>query len=615
MSKVKFKIITFITAILLFFGFTLSPIHVPTLKVKADTYLTPYEELKQSEGFDEASLFFKTDITVIDLMEYWEDEKQEYPALFVYVYNPTDKIIKDSTDNCIRLNTVDSKHLNSYKLDYVKSTDDNKYVKYVIENSKEVYESHPDKNSRYYNVSEIKLVCDNDRTPSTFTVGYKYLYEGKRDLTVSKEKYEVVSVRNLLPMEYRNILKNEYNFPQVNSVAFSIPNHILREYGDVSEIHFDYYRYRTSPIVVTDTRNGFNAHEKRNEWVGQEVKSVNFSNPMSLVWGKVDHLGGNANDHREYGYNGYTVLTDGSNRIYWDSRYKRVSKLSYSFVAPEGVSAANHDVTSEELADWVYSYADTYLVGKEYESIPIKDGRLPAELFEDYKNEKYGYKDVYIRADTLSYKETSFDIWDRLFGIKDSVDYKTIIKVESDDVKLSESSFCEKYLINNAYCDKLKSLVSSSQLLDETVVSFRFDVSDYYVSDAQVYGTFGGVRGTFGHAYVAQTDVFLNFSFIDFTFTKDEQSTILAVSSDVIDFFPSLQHYRGSSCNGADVRKILAILLVVALIILLWKPVVVPLLSFVWKIICFPFKHLYIKNLLGDKNSRSKKSKKKGKKK
>ena len=586
-SNVKIKIITLITAILLFFGFTVSPIHVPTLQVKADSYLTPYEELKQSEGFNELDLMLKMDITVIDLMEYWKDEKQEYPVLFVYVYNPTTKKIKDSTDNCIRIRTDDSGHWNTYNLDYVKSTEDGKYVKYIVKNLKEVYNSHPDKSNRYYDVSDIKLVCDDDRTPSTFIAGYKYLYTGKEDLNVVKEEYDVIKVENLLPMTYRNIKEGIYNYPsgQINSVAFSLDNDILEKYGDVSEIHFEYYRYKTSPIVVTDTRNGFNAHEKRNEWVGNEVKYSDRNNPMCLTWGYTFGSLETGGIKYAFGYNSYMLDFFGNKTSLLGIINNRYSKLTYSFVAPTGIKATNHDVTSKELTEWIYSYADNYLSGKDYESIEIKDGKLPAELFEDYKNEKYGYKDVHIKADTLSYKEQSSNWWNRLWGIKDSVNYETIKSVEIQDKNLTDAVFGARYLCNDAYVDELKSLLTLSELSNKTLMLFRFDLSDYSTYPAVAWGTFGGQGGSDGHAYVAHTDVFLNFSFIDFTFCKDSVATVLAVSSDTIDIIPDIQHpIVPESCDWKYwLTFILGVIFWFAVITLGLKYVVRPVLRFISK--------------------------------
>lgn len=587
MCTMKSRLITVFTSILFLLTFIFSPSAplITSYKVFAEEYLSPLEELQASEGFDEISLSTKTDITVIDFMEYWDD-KAEFPLYFVYVYNPTDKVLKDSTDNRIHIQTNNSGHWNSYKLSYIKATEDGKYVKYVVENSKEVYESHTDKDKRFYKLSDIKLVCDDDRTPSTFTVGYKYLYSGKEDLDVKKEEYDVIKVENLLPLVYRNIKESVYEYPngQINSVAFSLSNDVLEKYGEVSEIHFEYYRYRTSPIVVTDTRNGFNAHDKRNEWVGKEVKSSDRSNPMCLTWGGSYESITLGRYVCEFGYNGYMLDAFGNKTNLPASVDKQYSKLAYSFVSPSGVKATKHDVSSKELTDWMYSYADTYLTGQEYESLPVKDGKLPAELFEDYKNEKYGYKDVYIKADTLSYTEQSSNWWNRLWGITDSVNYETIKSVSDTDLDLDAVVFSNLYLCNEGYVSSLKNLVLSSSLKNETVHVFRFNVSDYYVSPAKTWGTIGGSLGSDGHAYVAQTDVFLNFSFIDFTFCKDSVATVLAVSSDTIDNVPPTQHPVVP--EGFDwlywLKFIVSIVFWVVVIILGWKYFVYPILRFIF---------------------------------
>ncbi|MBO5224690.1 MAG: hypothetical protein J6C23_09295 [Clostridia bacterium] len=540
LHEVKFKILAFLSAVLVLLSFLVSPIHFSAPKVLAEE-LSPLEELQASEGFDEASLSTKTDITVIDFIEYWAD-KAELPLYFVYVYNPTDKVLKDSTDNRIHIQTNNSGHWNSYKLSYVKATEDGKYVKYVVSEPELLYNTHTDNTKRYYDVSEVKLMCDNNTTPSTFTVGFRYLFVfGNSGLEVTKEEYDVIRVDTIIPMVYRNIEEKVYDYPkgQINSVAFALPNDILEQYGEVSEIHFEYWRYRTSPIVVSDTRDNVNLHANRYKWVGITSDKLNGYYPQ-LGWGSKTN-GGTATVPKVY----YDYTYNISGNFTPSGRMGSYDKLTYSFCS-EDTRAVDYDVSSDDLSNWVYSYADTYLPGQEYDSIPVKDGRLPAELFEDPYNEKYGYKDVYVKAETLEYKEqVSPNWWEQFIGTNSTYNdtFDTIQKVSYGDYNsLSKSVYCDFYKINETYYEKLGTLSQSAGRTGKTAYIFHFDLSDYYTAPCYLNNV-GAVAASDGtHAYVAQTDVFLNFTFIDFTFCKNGVATVLAVSSDVIDIFPPIQH-------------------------------------------------------------------------
>lgn len=604
MCTMKSRLITIFTSIVFLLTFVFSSPSVtltPSYKVLAEGHLSPLEELQASDGFDEASLLLKTDITVIDMVEYWKNSSTQCPALFVYVYNPTTKKLKDSTDDKIRIRVSNDGHWESYSLDYVRSTNDGKYVKYLVEKADTLYSLHKDNTKRYYDVSDIHLVFDNDTTPSSFIVGFKYLFSGsgKDDFKVEKEKYDVISVKELVPMVYRDIKPDVWNYPkgQINSVMFSLSKTILEEYGAVSEIHFEYYKYRTSPIVVSDDQTSI--HKGRKDWVGRDVGSdgIDSANPLCLTWGGYIGIDSPSDPdtlydkfYHDYGYNRYAYSMFGNPFVLPFEYKKTYNKLSYSF-SSGSKKALNYDVSSDDLEDWIYGYAEEYLQGQDYVSIPIKDRKIPAELFVDTNNtSKYGEIDKSIKVGTQKYnvtiKSNWWDIFSPLFKTI-AQDYETVQTIDVSGLAAGgDAVLADKYKINESYVDDLKTFATKKSLINEQAFVFHFDVSDYYVSPARVWGKYQGPIGGTGitainpsqHVYVAQTDVYLNLSFIDFTFVKDDVATVLAVSSDVIDFFPSVQHPESTGCADFDLSRMIRIvfgtILIIVLVVLLWNPVV-----------------------------------------
>ncbi|MBO5223514.1 MAG: hypothetical protein J6C23_03275 [Clostridia bacterium] len=599
----KSRLITVFTSILLLLTFIFSPSAplITSYKVFAEGYLSPLEELRGSEGFDEASLLLKTDITVIDMVEYWKDSSTQCPALFVYVYNPTTKKLKDSTDDKIRIRVSNDDHWESYSLDYIQSTDDGKYVKYLVEKSDILYSLHKDNTKRYYDVSDIHLVCDNDTTPSSFIVGFKYWFSGsgKGDFNVEKEKYDVIKVEELVPMVYRDIKPDVWDYPngQINSVMFSLPKTILEEYGAVSEIYLEYYKYRTSPIVVSDDQTPI--HEGRKDWVGRDVGSdgIDSANPLCLTWG--DYIGIDSpldpdtlhdKYYHDYGYNKYFYTALGYPSPLPFEYKKTYNKLSYSF-SSGSKNALKYDVSSDELEDWIYGYAEEYLQGQEYETLPVKDDKLPAELFVDMSNTSgYGKIDKSIKVGTQKFNVTVKSNWWEIFSPLFKTiaqDYETVQTIDVSGLGAGgDAVLADKYKINESYVGDLKAFAAAKTLANEQAFVFHFDVSDYYASPARVWGKYQGPIGGTGitsiypsqHVYVAQTDVYLNLSFIDFTFVKDDVATVLAVSSDVIDFFPPIQHPGSTGCADFDLSRMLRIVfgtfLIIVLVVLLWNPII-----------------------------------------
>jgi len=304
--KIRNKIIRILAVVLLVFSFIITPVvNSPRLAYASSINVVgasdPYEDLKISKGFDESKLENVDDIVVLDMFEYWPSDDAQYPQLLLYVYNPTDSDLKKSTDNRIhiRIGGIDSdtlelnwvRHWNSYKLEYLTTSANDKYVKYMVsdEDTQTIFSlfSEYESGLRYYDISEVKLAKDNNRTPSSYTVGFKYLFEVENgELFCKKEEYNVIRVDNLIPMVYRDIKSGVYNYPsgQINSVAFTLPKDIVEKYGEVSEIHFEYWKYKTSPIVVSDTRDGVNLYQNNDSWVGKKQSELSSYYP-SIRWG------------------------------------------------------------------------------------------------------------------------------------------------------------------------------------------------------------------------------------------------------------------------------------------------------------------------------------------
>lgn len=551
----------------------------------------PITDLSGDESFDISNYPYNEsgDISLASFNEYcysFYSENRSNFAIYIYIYNPAAENLEDSSLNKIQMavgydgegnpNDYEKFELKLCAVsggDYARLFYKFKVIDHLT-NNLTIYD-RLNSNRRRYDVSGIELISgdavnatDKNVSKTFYFTGYAKGYgpdfsAPESTLKCEYENLETVEL-NVMHTFWRSQTSNRgagYQ-NQIDTVYFSIPNRFLRDYGKLQRIKAEWYEYLTKDIVVTSNQEFYNLF--RDE-IGNEPPSV------------INDKGIYKEVYQELGY------------------YYCLDSFNYLFPTKNWCDIKNYDpyadieeiggVSSNRLYNYILNYNKTFANGT------VKDGRISADLFEsdieDYRkidNEfgkiQYGYSYYDFDADVdlfdlISYNPDNHDFGDNvlmygffrtLFGripddiVEESFTGQTPILLLNKDEYLdgNPQDVSDRLFVNYNDVDKIKSAVQDAKKNDETVVLFRFAVSDYYAADAYLvnfgdalsdhidrkYDVFG-LLDAIGiinpteviedQAYRAKESVFLDFDIIQLTFNKDGVLTVIPVVSSPID--------------------------------------------------------------------------------
>ncbi len=393
---------------------------------------------------------------------------------------------------------------------------------------------------------------------------------------------------------------------QIDSVYFSVPKRLFDAYGKLQRIKAEWYEYMTKPVLVTSNREYY---DFISQYIGVDVANVPddyyFFVPMEMsVPPYFDHA---PVEGAQFAWNiveGYVVL-------------REINPLYYLFSTANWGSVEEYDpyaddvelgggVSSNRLYEYIKSYDKTAASGY----LPIKNGQISADLFEDDINDSrkmhnergqvqkgYSYYDFDADLDLqewLTWADTDpsfwnnwveFGFWDALFGNTpeqrgDIVSPIQVITPESSELKLSDTQLSDELYINYADVAEFRKecndafKVSGSEDEEKYVVLFRFAVSDYYSHEAYLADWNDNwwddiVRG---EAYMARQEVYFDFDVIQLSFRNDEEWHVVAAVSDPVDIVNSITPPTEISDDGPGLLEIiLAVAGLLLVIFLIYK--------------------------------------------
>lgn len=537
-----------------------------------------------------------TDVSVIELVEYCYSDnvfRQGNYGLYIYVYNP-DRITFSVQPGANVVNMAvgynDDGEPNAYEnmpLTYLGKTtgeNDGLFYKFKVTDAAEllpvVKEYSKTYGKRRYDIAGIQLRTMGEALAEDYTVGGTWHYAGFAKGYGEDENAEStldcdVTELTTLSLEVKHTYYRPEGFSgegvreqdQLNSVYFSIPDDVLNRYGVISEIHAEWYEYRTKPIFVTGNSDVYNAF---NKYVGKDISSLydngkRFSS--EIKYGFAAGYGADINgvEFADYGYNlcdyylaGSAVNPDG----------QTLTQLDWLFYASNGAGEKN--ITSEELQSWA---AD-----KSMGKTDLINGKYSMSLFTEEVGERRmaGYNNVHISSDSeydLSSYVMGDSIWDKLFGNYTS-NFSSVKAIETvTEIPSTEDN--EKYYVSETDMDDFISYAEQAENNNETVCLFRYALTDYY--SVQAYNVenetnFLGIDVTNEidkDAYLCMENVFLDFDIIDITFCRDGVYTVIPVVSDPIDIFADVTPPPDFEEDGLAWWQILLIVLGVVLAVYL----------------------------------------------
>ena len=551
----------------------------------------------------------------VGFMEYGYSESafivDNYFGIYLYVYNPTEREVSTRAGaNVVNMATEydaegEPTNYENVPITVLDHTENYRFYKFRITDSSAIYTranlyARAHDGVRRYDIAGIQLwfLGDQNATDS-FTerneksVTYRCTgyaagcdEDGSEESTlkIQRDKLESVTL-DVQHTFYRSATSDkgvDYQ-NQVDSVFFTVPQHLFDEYGTLQRIKAEWWEFQTKEIVVISNEEYYN---KILPYVGVAAgKPDNYKDDVgfSLTYNYsfLPSTGAHSFD------GGWNLFVD-VNGVYgqhgvdfdaqiWEPNGRNLfEKIYLLFPTKAWGEIGDYDpyadietqggVSVNRLESYIFQYDKTYDSG----TVSVKDGKLlSADLFqpdiqEDRKmNGEQGviqsgfdgksYYDFDAEADIdkiISYEEGGDTWWDRWTQYGWSEAFQTIEAEEGrtiepikiigdDDLAGEEADVAERLMIQSSDVQALRDTYEDAITVEDAgdepmaVVMFRFAVSDYFSAPLEV--VHGGPSVTHDVAYAARQTVFLNFDIIQLTFNDSGEMTVIPVVSDPID--------------------------------------------------------------------------------
>lgn len=346
------------------------------------------------------------DPQVINFVEYcysYRANMRNNFGLYLYVYNPSALNI-DTTNANNKVQLATSYNADGEPSDYTKfslklcskveSGDyKNLFYKFKIVDRKvngTTISERVNSNERRYDVSGIELVTRGNNNATEYTVGGTYKFTGfvkgygpdasaESTLQCTVKYLETVEL-NVQHTFYRTLTSSKgAGFQnQLDTVYFAVPKRFFENYGKLQRIKAEWYEYKTKDIVVTSNDDFYN---KVKDYIGVETGTPGSYGMPPYNREMYYSLGENAGDWgggfngAKWGWNlGEGYLHEPTMALYYLFKTTNIQEYDpYADITSIG------GVSSNALYDYILNYNKTTNNG----TLPIKDGRISADLFED----------------------------------------------------------------------------------------------------------------------------------------------------------------------------------------------------------------------------------------
>ncbi len=402
---------------------------------------------------------------------------------------------------------------------------------------------------RHYEISGVELRHSGDSNSTDYKVGGLYSFTGfmpycnaQRNAANSLHWYvrdrTAVDIK-LTPVTWKTTTsdKGAYYQYELSSVYFSVPNDIIRDYGDKNdatkglvEIHGSFEEYKINGLVTPYN----DVYNTAYNYIG---KKASESDPPFGFAGGYDNFAGVANVNG-IKYN-ITFPVEGwfnlpGNPLYFNKEINRLSSvLHYYGDEFEGISSSDFKEDLDDIrADFgglpVFSEVDAGHT-KGYQEYTVKDT-----------------DDLGMQIASYASNHSSFVAWLRneYNLVLESKNYGKINGIEAVDKSkllvegtfLKDSAIAEKYFMQESEAGQFKDDVLSWENLGDTTFIMRYAVRDYYCTPVgyRGHGLAKNYNAEDGNYYFEKT-IFKNLDIWTFTWENqyNERTTIPVVCSPI----------------------------------------------------------------------------------
>lgn len=472
-------------------------------------------------------------------------------ALYVYVYNPEKKDIKDSTRNKISIGYTNNKN-DILRLQYSKYTIELKDNRDYYALFKITGFEQPTDDVRFYAVSGIEILTDNNATASEYTVSAVYRCETIDDVNyISTDTLPTCTVdvtHTFYRTDYSS--KNErkgYTLSgwsnQISSCYFSLPKNYSdmeseQGYGQLEALTAEFYNYYTQPVIITESEEDKLAYDA--------LKGLPASNASSdlIFYGSAEPVPGSFFIDCDFLYGEEEFEAGLLNFDDYVAEYN-IDTLKWVFHDDSGQDFNSRDFLfdGDNLKEYFYNYSNQ--TSREQ---AIEDLMLSASEYElmnlNLSDFNYGYnRHTYSIAQKPGVEDDIFgfglqiaknDFWRALFGAPngEEIEILPLVMVDSADVRLSDEKFAKKYYIDKSEAFNLKRQVVEAEADGKDTWILRYDVCEYYGKVApRLFNKTGN------DIFLAMESVYLDFDVLSFRFVQDNEHYTIANVSNPDDVF------------------------------------------------------------------------------
>lgn len=481
-------------------------------------------------------------IQVLSFLEYGYDyngDQSDY-SIYLYIYNPSGRVVVDSTRNKIQLAPVSNGIAGSYRkysLELISKSLDNRFLKYSVQDLYGV--EYPklvdelDRMERVYSVSGIELLHPNESNAKDYKVAGTFSYSGymkgyRKDPTLESSLF--CHEKKLLTVEldigqtvYRTETGKDIDYQnEIISVYFGVPNDLIKNYGDLYRIKCEWYEDQTFSIV-TDIKDAVIQWEP---FIGQSLKDLpgydseehyleDFCNFYSKMSGSTE------NDK----YVDISFNMDPKKSIVNFHSSLALNYVPYLFYRESIHTDQTLDVSREEF-DQLCEDVGYYFLGT------VDEGRtLGYNLKEFTLGDTFSFSSY---MDTHSWLDS---FWAG-FGFDDEFQNDTgktlelFKEIHLSDLIGDSKTVSDSLCIYSGDIPEIRRVISNNVFQDKTTFLLRAACTDYYRKDIQAIENLNGkdYLNEDCNGYFAKQTWLYDFDIIELTFkSEDGRLTVVPV--------------------------------------------------------------------------------------
>lgn len=492
-------------------------------------------------------------------------------GMYVYVYNPSQKTVKESGNHqalmAVKFDEAgNALEWEEFSMNFVEKTDDDLFLKFKIVDHKSSVDgkkivTRVKRDARRYSVAEIEVHYEGMTKATNVTVGQSYVFTGfsaDNSLRLETWDFEILALRDddIHHTFFRTetSTKGDGHRNQLDSVYFAVPND---SYDNISAFSASWNEQKLAPFIVCNNKE---IVESLTEYIGVDITKQ--SKPIYGFYDYENVMG--VTTIYPIAYNAKPLVTP----------VKRLTTLSYIYYQ-SSIDIGEVVIDAETLISLIqendyasYMFSDTVddkrKKGRNDIDISLKDGKDYYDL--DNRDSQTWWDRFF-----------NFTLWG-LDAQESFYDIPPIYKVTAADMLIiDEEKFAERLFVDVNDVDEIRAAYNAAVINNESLWLFRFAATDYYAHDISFWSKNGFSTSAEG-MWFEQT-VFLDFNLIQITYEKDGIECVVPVSMVKQDYVgdgaapntdgPSLDNVINDPDFWDLFQKVLSILFVFVLVVTL----------------------------------------------